>query len=178
MDHWNDDEYSYQEAPASGCDGQLDEGREEIHAIMEWGEHMGLSRMMRTREGANFIRIGSLWIIPLMGGQPIHHDRHILSEENGSNHTWNIVCCGEGDQMLVTEVEQDMFNHMPLVRGSAIYLNTLNRHLVSRTSGREVCVLIQHAFPDRPEPQKALDTMIAEWRRVTSPDFDPDASTS
>ena len=166
MSDWNDDEYQYRDAPTSVCEGHLDQNDPQIHALLEWGEHMGLSKLMTMREGANFVQIGNLWIVPLMGGQPIHHDRHILHEKEGSSHTWNIVCSGEGDQMLVTEVAQDMFNHIPLQRGSSIYLNTLNRHLVSRNIGNEICVLLQHCFPERPSQEDALATMIEEWKRI------------
>jgi len=179
MTDWNDeDEYEYRDTPSSQCDGLIDEEAEDVRDLMEWGENVGLSKLMTTREGANFVRIGNLWLVPLMGGQPIHHDRHILFEEDGSIHTWNIVCHGEGDQMLVTEVSRDIFNHIPLKRGAMVYLNTLNRHLVSRNEGKEICVLIQHTFPERPDPEEALATIIREWRRVTSPAFDQDPISS
>lgn len=68
--------------------------------------------------------------------------------------------------MLVTEIAQDMFNHMSLSRGRFIYLNTLNRHLVTRNTGREVCVLLQMQFPAEGDADQALATMIGEWRSI------------
>jgi len=165
MSDWNDEEYAYSPAPTSRLAGMAqDAGNPELDDLMEWGEFHGMRNLIPTREGANLVRVGRLWLIPVTGGQPIHHDRHILSEEGGSSHTWNIVCSGEGGQMLVTEVAQDMFNHIPLTRGSIIYLNTLNRHLVSRATGEEECVLLQMSFTEEMTADRAIAEMVAEWR--------------
>lgn len=169
MGDWNDeDEYRYHDAPDSHDAGSVDEERPDLAEMMEWAEAEGMRTLRTTREGANFTRYGDLWVVPVYGGQPIHHDRHILDQEEGSSHTWNLVCAGEGDQMLVTETAQDMFNHMPLSRGRFIYLNTLNRHLVTRHAGNEICVLLQMQFPEEGDREQALAAMIAEWKRVSA----------
>jgi hypothetical protein len=168
MSDWNDEEYAYMPAPTSRLAGTTQDcTHEELEDLMDWGEFHGMRKLIALREGANFVQVGRLWLVPVTGGQPIHHDRHILSEEDGSSHTWNIVCSGEGDQILVTEVAQDMFNHIPLTRGSIIYLNTLNRHLVSRAAGDETCVLLQMSFPEEVDLERAMTAMIAEWRVQT-----------
>ena len=167
MGDWNDeDEYQYHEAPDSHDAGSVDENIEGLAEMLEWAEIEGMRTLMTTREGANFTRFGELWVVPVYGGQPIHHDRHILDQEEGSSHTWNLVCAGHGEQMLVTEVAQDMFNHMPLSRGRFIYLNTLNRHLVTRSTGREVCILLQMQFRDEGDAHQRLSAMLDEWRRL------------
>lgn len=167
MSDWNDEEYEYQDAPKSHLSSMLDD-ESEMGRMMDWAEATGLRNLITTREGANFVQRGDLWVIPLMGGQPIHHDRHILHEEKGTSHTWNIVCSGDGSQMLVTEVAQDMFNHMPIKRGALIYLNTLNRHLVTRNEGTEVCVLLQRNFDEKVSPQEAVETILQDWRKLTA----------
>lgn len=162
----DEDEYQYHESPCSHDTGIADESLDGLIEMMEWAEIEGMRTLRTTREGANFTRYGELWVVPVYGGQPIHHDRHILDQEEGSSHTWNLVCSGDGDQMLVTEIAQDMFNHMSLSRGRFIYLNTLNRHLVTRNTGREVCVLLQMQFPAEGDADQALATMIGEWRSI------------
>ena len=162
--HWNDEEYAYE--PCSDSYASHNAG-EELADMMEWAENEGLRRLITTREGANFVQYGELWLIALYGGQPIHHDRHISEMENGSHDTWNVVCSGEGDQLLVTEVAQDMFNHMPLTSGSGIYLNTTNRHLVSRNEGAEICVMLQIQGYGPDDREEALNAMVKEWRQQT-----------
>lgn len=94
----DEDEYQYHESPCSHDTGIADESLDGLIEMMEWAEIEGMRTLRTTREGANFTRYGELWVVPVYGGQPIHHDRHILDQEEGSSHTWNLVCSGDGDQ--------------------------------------------------------------------------------
>ena len=160
---WDDDEYAYEECPDSFLDGPI-QHRDDM---LEWAENEGMRRLINTREGATFVQYGKIWLIALYGGQPIHHDRHMSDLEDGSQDTWNIVARGNPDQMLVTEVAQDIFNHIPLEKRSAIYLNTTNRHLVTRTHGNEVSILLQiHGYG--PEQRaEAMHEMYRVWLEET-----------
>lgn len=162
--HWNDEEYAYEPSADSFASHNA---TDDLSEMMEWAEIEGHRRLITTREGAHFIQYGELWIIALYGGQPIHHDRHISEMEEGSHDTWNIVCSGEGDQILVTEIAQDMFNHMPMTSGSVIYLNTTNRHLVSRSNGTEISIMLQIQGYGPDQREQAIEAMLKEWRAHT-----------
>jgi hypothetical protein len=113
----------------------------------DWAAHLGLSYMPRSREGADFVRLApDIFIIPVRGGQILHHDRHLASMEDTagfSEHTWNLVVEGSEDQLLLVEVDHNLFEHLDLTHGRFIYFNTMNRHLVSRKSPNDTVVLVQ-----------------------------------
>jgi hypothetical protein len=114
---------------------------------LEWASYHGLSRMMRSREGATFLRLSSdVFIISVLGAQPLHHDRHIAMEDDlqgFSEHTWNIVAEPSSGQMLLCEVGDGMFEHFPLTTSACIYMNTSNRHALSRRDPNDVVVIVQ-----------------------------------
>jgi len=173
MSDWNDIDYEYDGTQPMSCTGEtINQDGLEVYEMIEWAEQVGLMNIIRSREGANFVRKGDAWIIPVTGGQPLHHDRHIADvqdESTGkplSHDTWNLVVSGEGSQMLLCETAQDMFVHFPLHRGAMIYLNTANRHLVSRTN-KDVCVLLQVQGYGPNQQIEALEEMLATWRRET-----------
>ena len=124
--------------------------------------HQGLSRMIVSREGATFARLAhDVFLIPVIGGQFLHHDRHLESipnDENGgfSEHTWNLVAEGSDDQMLILEVGQKIFEHFSLERGAFIYMNTMNLHMISRKSPHDVVVIVQVEGFDRTQRDEAM----------------------
>ena len=168
MSHEDDDEYVYRPVPDPiSIDLQDNENIAEIHEMMEWAAQRGRKELITTREGACFTSCHwkDLWLISLYGGQPIHHDRHM--SENGTpenQHTWILVCSRNQGQMLITEIAPDIFTHIPLEKGTLIYLNTTNRHLVSRLQGNEVSVMLQVQGFDDQEGMEALEAMLTEWR--------------
>lgn len=164
MSDWNDDDYEFRDAEESRLDRVLSpEG--DVADMIDWASDAGYRAMIPTREGANFVDHDGLWLIALEGGQPIHHDRHMTELEAGSNHTWNLVCGGDGTQILATEVARDIFNGIPLVEGSLIYLNTTNRHLVTRNDRTDRSVLLQVQGFGPEEGQAALGDMVEKWKR-------------
>lgn len=113
---------------------------------LEWAAWTGLRHLIRTREGATFLRLAEdVFVIGVMGGQPLHHDRDVTGGDDPllSPHTWNVVAEGSGAQMLLCEVLERTYEHFPLERGSWIYLNTSNMHAVSRTASDAETVLVQ-----------------------------------
>lgn len=114
---------------------------------LEWASYQGLTRMIQTREGATFLRLSEdVFIISVMGGQPLHHDRHIAMEEdlNGfSEHTWNIVAEPSDGQFLLCEVADGMFEHFALTMNACVYMNTTSRHALSRRDPNDQVVIVQ-----------------------------------
>lgn len=163
----DDDYYEYRAAPDSEIAGNVfdEEQYPDLEKAMNWAEAIGSKAMITTREGATFLFKGKLSIIALYGGQPIHHDRHMMQYGEDKNHTWNIICSGGENQILLTEVKQDIFNHITMRKGSIIYLNTINRHLVSRKEGHENCVMLQIDGYGPDEKELALAEIASEWKK-------------
>jgi hypothetical protein len=113
----------------------------------DWATFHGYQHIPYSREGAEFLRLAQdVFVIPVRGAQPLHHDRHLadMADQAGfSEHTWNLVVEGCPDQMLVLEVEQDVFEHFPLQAGELIYFNTVNRHMVTRKDPMNVSIIVQ-----------------------------------
>lgn len=145
--------------------GEIDEEDLELQV------HQGFARLMTTREGATFARLAhDVFLIPVIGGQCLHHDRHLASmpeheKEGFSEHTWNLVAEGSDDQMLILEVADKMFEHFTLDRGAFIYMNTMNLHMISRKSPKDVTVIVQVAgfnSAQRDEAMKRLAEVLLE----------------
>ena len=105
-------------------------------------------RFARTDiEGAAFARIAEdVFLIPVRGAQPLHHDRHLgsVAEDVGvSEHTWNLVVSGTESQMLISEVGHDVFEHFPMSPGVLVYMNTVLRHMVTRRDPTDLCTIVQ-----------------------------------
>jgi len=163
----DDDYYEYRAAPASTIAGNVfdEDLYPDLERAMEWAENIGFKAIITSREGAAFVFKGKLSIIALYGGQPIHHDRHMMQYGEDKNHTWNIICSGGENQIPLTEIKQDIFNHITMRRGSVIYLNTTNRHLVSRKEGDEQCILLQIDGYGPDEKELALSAIVSEWKK-------------
>lgn len=168
----DDDYYEYRAAPDSEIAGNVFDEKQypELERAMEWARIKGTKAMITTREGATFLLRGKLSIIALYGGQPIHNDRHMMQYVGEKNHTWNIICSGGENQILLTEVKQDIFSHITMRRGSIIYLNTTNRHLVSRKEGHESCVMLQIDGFGPDEKELALAEIVSEWKKQKKQD--------
>lgn len=113
---------------------------------LEFQVYQALRRMITAREGATFSRLApDVSLISVVGGQFLHHDRHLasISESGSSEHTWNLVIEGSDDQLLLIEVKDKIFEHFPLERGAFVYMNTLNLHMVSRKSSKDTVVIVQ-----------------------------------
>ena len=169
MSDWNDDDYAYDEREPKSRSGEPIQADEEI---MDWVEYKGLTGERRYNEGAIFLALGNndAHIIAVHGAQVIHHDRHIddLNVEGSNQHsnkTWNLVVSGDGEQMLLSEVAQDQFIHFPLKRGKMIYLETVNRHLVSRESPDDVCVMLQVQGFGPDQQDEAYERMIEVYNQ-------------
>ena len=132
--------------------------------------HQALMRMITTREGATFLRLAhDVFVIPVLGGQYLHHDRHLANlpaDEKGgfSEHTWNLVVEGSGDQMLLLEVETKMYEHFALERGAFIYMNTMNHHMISRKSANDVVVIVQVEGFDNTQRNQAIERLAEVLR--------------
>lgn len=113
----------------------------------EWAAHVVLTHLITSREGATFIRFSEdVFGIGVYGGQILHHDRHLADMANAagfSEHTWNLAVEGGESQQLLLEVGEDLFTSLPLAPGSFTYMNTANRHAVTRTSPNDTVVLVQ-----------------------------------
>lgn len=159
-DAWDEDYEAF--LPGRGqpvgdhLNGEIDDEDLDLQA------HAGLMRMITTREGATFARLASdVFLIPVYGGQYLHHDRHLASlppEEKGgfSEHTWNLVVEASGDQLLLLEVDTKMFEHFSLERGAFIYMNTMNHHMISRKSANDVVVIVQVEGFDNTQRDEAM----------------------
>lgn len=141
---------------------------------MEWASAAAW-RHVRSREGAAFARVAEdAFLIPVTGGQILHQDRHIADLDDGkgfSEHTWNLVVQGEGDQMLLCENGHGIFEHFPMREGVLVYMNTVNRHAVSRRDPGDVCVILQVCGygPEQREAAIARMIAVAEARPVSVP---------
>lgn len=141
------EDYVYDERPhpLEDCvvDGEID--RSDVH----WASSLGLSRAIRTREGATFTRIAEdVYVISVAGGQYLHDDRH-LADMSGDDaiglneHSWYLVALPSPDQMLLVEVANGIYEHLPFQQDGLLYMNTVNRHLVSRRDASDMVVLVQ-----------------------------------
>lgn len=126
---------------------------------LEWAAWTGLRSMRRFNEGAVFLRLAEdVYLITVMGAQPMHHDRHVVDEPFAgfSEHTWNIIAEPSDDQLLLCEVAECVYEHFPLTRDAFIYMNTSNRHAVTRRSPDSTVVLVQVDGYGPDEPERAL----------------------
>lgn len=140
-------EYVYDERPGpvqdSIMEGEIDA------ADMDWAAMMGSTRGRRAVEGATFIRIApDVFVIGVEGGQFLHDDRHLVDipdeQAVGLNeHSWYLVVRPSADQMLLVEVKEGVYEHMPFEDQGLLYMNTVNRHLVSRRDPSDLVVLVQ-----------------------------------
>lgn len=114
---------------------------------IRWAGNTGYRFARRSNEGAAFARIAEdTFLIPVTGAQPLHHDRHLcdLPDDGGfSEHTWNLVVAGSDGQMLLCENGDGVFEHFPMTTGVLVYMNTVNRHALSRRDPMDVCVILQ-----------------------------------
>lgn len=114
---------------------------------MNWASYVAYNRHNKLYEGAQFFRIDpTVFIISVRGGQPLHDDRHLddMPDTNGYSHdTWNLVIEPSDAQQLLLEVADGMFEHFPLDGQQFIYMNTFNRHAVTRKSPEDFVVLVQ-----------------------------------
>ena len=146
-DRLDTDEYAYDERPAPIQDS-IGEGEVDT-ADVEWAAMMGSRRNHRVMEGANFTRIApDVFVISVLGGQFLHEDRHLVDipEEQAAGlneHSWYLVARPSADQMLLVEVKEGIFEHMPFEEDGLLYMNTVNRHLVSRRDPSDLVVLVQ-----------------------------------
>lgn len=132
----------------------------------EWASYIGLLHLNTRREGATFVRIAdNVFIIGCYGAQYLHHDRHLrdMDDKAGFSHdTWNLVVEPSDTQMLLTEDGDGIFTHHPLSReDSLIYMNTFNRHMISRTDPSGVVILVQVDGIPSDRPQEAMDAIAA-----------------
>ncbi len=141
---------------------------------MEWAAAAAW-RFVRGGEGASFARVAEdTFLIPVTGGQVLHHDRHISDMDDGrgfSEHTWNLVVQGEGEQMLLCENGEGVFEHFPMRQGVLVYMNTVNRHALSRRDPSDVCIILQVCGygPDQRDAALARMTAVAEARPMAMP---------
>jgi hypothetical protein len=116
-------------------------------AAIDYALYVGLNNIRPNIEGASFMRLAEdVFVIPVRGAQPLHHDRHLASlpDDIGANeHTWNYCIEGGDSQNLLCEVEPGIFQHFPLVAGAWIYMNSANRHAISRSKRSDSCVIVQ-----------------------------------
>lgn len=141
------EDYAYDPRPAPIQDAVRD-GEIDLDDV-EWAGMLGLRRMATSREGATFVRISQdVFVIAVVGGQYLHDDRHLadLSGEGAeglNEHSWYLVAEPSADQMLLVEVAEGIYEHLPFEPSGLLYMNTVNRHLVSRRSPSDVVVLVQ-----------------------------------
>lgn len=144
-------------------------GCELSQAAIDYALYIGLNNIRPNIEGATFMRMAQdVFIIPVRGAQPLHHDRHLanMPDDIGvSEHTWNFCLEGE-NQFLLCEVEQGVYEHFSLVPGALIYMNTVNRHAISRKNRNEACVIAQVCGygPDQREQAVARLVEVLEAR--------------
>lgn len=153
------DEYRFDETREAPCS---------VHHLIDpgltaWAISQGVRYLIPSREGAHFMRLSErVFLISLTGGQPLHDDRHLADIDDAagvSEHTWNFVLDGR-DQMLLCEVAPDIYEHFELSEGAFIYMNTMNRHLVSRKDPAAAAYLIQVCGYGPDEGQNALRDII------------------
>lgn len=159
------DEYVYDERPAPVETTITPDQYNEDDLC--WAAGLGIRRAIRTREGATFTRIAEdVFVISVMGGQYLHDDRH-LADITGeaaaglNEHSWYLVALPSEDQMLIVEVANGIYEHMPFRDGGLLYMNTVNRHLVSRRSPHDMVVLVQACGYGPDEQEGALDRINA-----------------
>jgi hypothetical protein len=146
-DRLDTDEYVYDERPDpvqdSIIEGEVDP------ADIAWAEMVGTRNAHRTNEGAVFTRIApDVFIISVTGGQYLHDDRHLadipVDQAVGLNeHSWYLVARPSEDQMLLVEVANGIYEHLPFEEDGLLYMNTVNRHMVSRRDPADRVVLVQ-----------------------------------
>lgn len=161
-----EEDYQYEESPVSEA-GSPVEMTNEIEQFVDWATYHGYNQIIPGREGSHFKKYGNIWIIAVVGAQPIHHDRHI-QDEDGTADTWNFVIESDDDQSLVTEIGRDIFNHIHLENNTMVYLNTHNRHLLTRKTGKEVTILVQITGYAKDSQEEALKSILDEWRKITA----------
>ena len=171
--HADDDQHdpTRPEPIGSALDGRIDEDD------LEWASHVGLSSMRRINEGAEFVRLAEdVFVITVRGAQPVHHDRHVSLIPNGeargfSEHTWNVVAEPSDGQQLLCEFVQDGYAGFALDRDALVYMNTTNRHALSRRSPHDVVVIVQvdGYGPDDEEAAVARLAAVLAARPATLP---------
>lgn len=130
---------------------------------LDWVENIGLRSLSdRWTEGAVFTRIDAqVFIIAVRGSQILHEDRHLddMDDPKGfSHHTWNFVASPSDGQFLLLEVADRVFETYALNGPSMIYMNTYNRHALTRKSANDNVVLLQ---ADGFGPDQMDDAMAA-----------------
>lgn len=146
-DRLDADEYVYDERPGPVQDS-INEGEIDPDDIA-WATMLGLKYARRTNEGATFTRIApDVFVISVTGGQYLHDDRHLADipdeEAVGLNeHSWYLVARPSEDQMLLVEVANGIYEHLPFEEDGLLYMNTVNRHMVSRRDPADRVVLVQ-----------------------------------
>lgn len=138
-------------------DGAYDAGREDpvegsacgevADEDLRWAAGIGLGSMRKHFEGADFRRLADdVFVISVNGGQYLHEDRHLadMSDAGGfSEHTWNLVVYESDEQLLLCEVGDGVFEHFEMRFEAFVYMNTVNRHMVSRKSPAARLVIVQ-----------------------------------
>lgn len=141
------DEYQYDERP-DPLESRIVSGEVDVND-MEWASNLGMTRCVTSREGATFSRISEdVFVISVYGGQYLHDDRHLadMLEEDAiglNEHSWYLVVEPSETQMLLVEVKEHIYEHFGFHHNVLIYMNTVNRHLVSRKNKNDVVVLVQ-----------------------------------
>lgn len=141
------DEYVHDDRPAPIQDCVVD-GEIDVDDVA-WAAALGWRHMITSREGATFVRLSQdVFVIAVRGGQFLHDDRHLMditgkAAEGANEHSWYLVAQPSDQQMLLAEVAPDVYEHLPFEVDGLLYMNTVNRHLVSRRSPRDVVVLVQ-----------------------------------
>ena len=113
---------------------------------IRWAADAGLRFARNGAEGAAFARIAEdAFLIPVVGAQPLHHDRHVadVPGDGFSEHTWNLVVLGSETQLLLCENADGVYEHFSMTEGVLVYMNTVNRHMLSRKDPQDVCVILQ-----------------------------------
>lgn len=137
---------------------------------LEWVEHVGLKSLdSRQTEGAVFTRIAdNVFIIAVLGAQILHEDRHLgdMDDARGFSHdTWNLVASYSEGQFLLLEIEDRVFETYALDGPSMIYMNTYNRHALTRKNPNDRVILLQaDGFgPDQmDDAMTAMQTAVAK----------------
>jgi hypothetical protein len=138
-------------------DGAYDAAREDpveesacgevADADLHWAAGIGLRNMRTHVEGADFRRLADdVFVISVNGGQYLHEDRHLADMRDAggfSEHTWNLVVYESEEQMLLCEVADGVFEHFEMRFEAFVYMNTVNRHMVSRKSPGARLVIVQ-----------------------------------
>lgn len=137
-----------------------------------WAAQIGV-RNAREIQGATFLRLAEdVFVIPVRGAQPLHHDRHLADIPNESaggfnEHTWNMVVHareGVDAPSLMLEVDQEEFQHFPLTPGAFIYMNTVNRHAVAPRNKIDLAIIVQvdgYGPEERDEAEKRIMEVLS-----------------